>query len=80
MHNGVFATLQEVIDFYDAGGGEDAQKDSRLRPLGLVPSEKADLLAFLHSLSGDSFATEAYVWPADDFNYAPIEDWRNSRN
>ena len=26
MHNGVFKTLEEVIDFYDAGGGEE--KDS----------------------------------------------------
>jgi cytochrome c peroxidase len=28
-------------------------KDSRLKPLGLIPSEKSDLIAFLQSLSGD---------------------------
>ncbi|MBT8457182.1 MAG: photosynthetic protein synthase I [Rhodobacteraceae bacterium] len=80
MHNGIFATLEEVVDFYDAGGGNDPLKDARLSPLGLVPSEKADLIAFLNSLSGDSFDTDEYVWREDDFDYAVIEDWRNARN
>lgn len=80
MHNGTFATLEEVVDFYDAAGGGDPLKDPRLQPLGLVPSEKADLVAFLESLSGESFDTDAYVWREDDYNYAPIEDWRNVQN
>ncbi|MEL6311388.1 MAG: cytochrome c peroxidase [Pseudomonadota bacterium] len=81
MHNGVFETLDEVVEFYDAGGGDDPLKDPRLKPLGLVPSEKADLIAFLESLSGDSFDTPDYVWPADDsFDYELIEDWRNVAN
>ena len=80
MHNGVFATLEEVVDFYNEGGGDDALKDPRLRPLGLVPSEKADLIAFLESLSGESFEVDAYVWSADDYSYALIEDWRNTSN
>ncbi|MEL6197023.1 MAG: cytochrome c peroxidase, partial [Pseudomonadota bacterium] len=62
MHNGIFATLQEVIDFYNDGGGTDPLKDPRLQPLGLVPSEKADLIAFLESLSGESFDIDDYVW------------------
>lgn len=80
MHNGTFATLEEVVDFYDAGGGDDPLKDTRLRPLGLVPSEKADLVAFLKSLSGDDFDTGAYVWREDDYDYPLIEDWRNAQN
>ena len=80
MHNGVFETLEEVVDFYDAGGGEDPLKDSRLKPLGLVPSEKADLIAFLEALSGESFDTDDYVWRADDYDYAPVENWRNEPN
>lgn len=80
MHNGVFATLEEVVDFYDAGGGDDPLKDARLQPLGLVPSEKADLVAFLQSLSGDSFDTDEYVWREDDYDYVPIDDWRNVNN
>ncbi|MEM1267594.1 MAG: cytochrome c peroxidase [Pseudomonadota bacterium] len=80
MHNGVFETLAEVVDFYDAGGGADPLKDPRLQPLGLVPSEKADLVAFLEALSGESFDTDAFVWREDDFDYALIEDWLNAAN
>lgn len=49
MHSGVFATLEEVVDFYDAGGGDS----SGLDPLGLSDADKADLVAFLQSLTGD---------------------------
>ena len=80
MHNGTMATLQEVVDFYDAGGGDDPLKDARLKPLGLVPSEKADLLAFLEALSGESFDTDAYVWREDDYDYQLIENWRDVPN
>ena len=80
MHNGVFATIEEVVDFYNAGGGNDPLKDKRLQPLGLVPSEKADLIAFLKSLSGESFDTDAYVWREDDYSYALIKDWRKTAN
>jgi cytochrome c peroxidase len=47
MHSGVFATLPEVVAFYNAGN-ED------LAPLGLSPEEEADLVAFLESLTGDA--------------------------
>ncbi|WP_299404942.1 cytochrome c peroxidase [uncultured Roseobacter sp.] len=80
MHNGTFATLADVVDFYDEGGGNDTAKDTRLQPLGLVPSEKADLIAFLESLSGDSFDTDAYVWREDDYDYELIENWREQPN
>jgi cytochrome c peroxidase len=49
MHNGVFATLDEVIDFYDKGGGSG----SVLKPLALSATEKQALKSFLLSLSGD---------------------------
>lgn len=80
MHNGILATLEEVIDFYNAGGGDDPLKDSRLKTLSLKAKEKADLIAFLKSLSGDSFDTDAYVWRNDDFDYELIKDWRNKPN
>ncbi|MCC6143237.1 MAG: hypothetical protein IT368_05475, partial [Candidatus Hydrogenedentes bacterium] len=48
MHNGRFATLEEVVDFYDRGGDFTApNKDPNVRPLGLTSQQKADLLAFL---------------------------------
>lgn len=51
MHNGAFGTLEEVVDFYDAGGGTDQSgtgtKDPRVVPLGLTDTEKAALVTFL---------------------------------
>lgn len=80
MHNGVFDTLEQVVDFYDAGGGADPLKDARLKPMGLVPSEKADLVEFLKSLSGATFDIDEYVWRADDYDYELIENWQETKN
>jgi len=44
MHNGIFATLEEVIAFVDRGGGEG---NTALKPLGLTAEEKQALRAFL---------------------------------
>lgn len=51
MHNGVFATLQEVVDFYDRGGGQGSNKSPLIKPLKLSAPEKKDLIAFIESLS-----------------------------
>jgi len=80
MHNGMIATLEDVVEFYNEGGGEDVNKDSALTPLGLSAGEKDDLVAFLQALSGDSFAIEAYVWPDADYGYRVIENWRDANN
>ncbi len=56
MHNGIYNTLEEVIDFYDAGGGvgkgitvlnQTLSSDS----LKLTDTEKKQLVAFINSLS-----------------------------
>jgi cytochrome c peroxidase len=61
MHNGVFATLEEVIDFYDRGGG----KGGELKPLNLAPAEKQALMAFLRdALSGDPVIVDKPKLPA----------------
>ncbi len=52
MHDGSLTTLEDVIDFYDQGGGEGPGKDAVLRPLGLTEQEKRDLVEFLTTLSG----------------------------
>ena len=54
MHDGSIATLRDVIDLYDAGGGPRAGKDPRLVPLGLSEEEKRDLVEFLGALSSPS--------------------------
>lgn len=80
MHNGVFKTLEEVVEFYDQGGGDDPLKAPQLEPLGLGDQEKADLVAFLKALSGQSFDTDMYVWRKDDYGYSVIENWRETTN
>ncbi|MFH2203260.1 MAG: cytochrome c peroxidase [Elusimicrobiota bacterium] len=67
MHNGVFATLEEVIEFYDQGGGATPNKSPRLKPLKLAPQEKQDLLAFLESLSGTETPAEYAIAPEPDY-------------
>jgi cytochrome c peroxidase len=53
MHNGVFHSPEEVVEFYDAGGGAVAGKSPLIQPLGLTAQEKRDLLAFLQALTGE---------------------------
>lgn len=80
MHNGMIETLPEVVAFYNQGGGEDSNKDSRLKPLNLNDQEQKDLVAFLESLSSEPLTSEAHVWKANDYNYKLISDWRNVKN
>lgn len=59
MHNGMFRTLAEVIDFYnepDKFVSGAVNRDSLLsKPLGLTTKEKQDLEQFLLSLSDERF-------------------------
>lgn len=59
MHNGMFRTLEEVIDFYNETETvikHPVNKDTLLaKPLGLTTAEKADLKAFLVSLTDKQF-------------------------
>ncbi len=81
MHNGAIATLSEVVDFYDRGGGNDSRKSKQLKPLNLNRQEKRDLVAFLESLSGDQLLSPQYVWKdAYPSEYPAIENWRQVRN
>ncbi len=81
MHNGMIGTLGDVVAFYNAGGGDDPNKDPRIKPLGLNDGEQSDLVAFLEALSGDPLTSEEHVWPGKvDVNYKPIEDWLNATN
>ncbi len=57
MHNGVFQTLEEVIDFYAQGGGR-ARGVENVDPFvvgfELTEQEKSDLIAFLYALTDES--------------------------
>lgn len=56
MHNGVFNSLEQVIDFYNAGGGAGkglavANQTLASDSLGLTEGEKKSLVSFLESLT-----------------------------
>ena len=59
MHDGSLATLEDVVDFYDRGGGELSGKSERLAALNLLPNEKHALVAFLRSLDGEGLVALA---------------------
>jgi cytochrome c peroxidase len=52
MRNGAYATLIEVVDHYDRGGDDQENLDINMVPLSLSATEKADLVAFMESLTG----------------------------
>jgi cytochrome c peroxidase len=59
MHNGVYKTLEEVLDFYNKGGGAGlgiAPENLTLQPdkLNLTPQEMKDIIAFLKTLTDTS--------------------------
>jgi parallel beta-helix repeat protein len=59
MHNGRFQTLEEVIDFYAAGGGHGQglrlpNLDDKIRVFKISSQEKKDMVAFLHALTDES--------------------------
>ncbi len=47
FHNGKFATLADVIDFYDRGGDFTDNLDPFITPLNLTATQKSQLLDFL---------------------------------
>jgi len=56
MHNGIFNTLDEVIEFYDVGGGQGKNLDvanQTLSPdsLKLTPDDKEALISFMSALN-----------------------------
>ena len=59
MHNGVYDSLEQVLNFYDNGGGEGLgyEVPNQTLPsskLNLTDQEKSDLIAFMKSLSDTS--------------------------
>ncbi|MEZ4750607.1 MAG: cytochrome c peroxidase [Bdellovibrionota bacterium] len=63
MHSGVFPSLSEVIDFYNAGGGRYDNEYNKpavhwhIGRMGLSRTEREDLVAFLGTL------TDTSSWP-----------------
>lgn len=52
FHDGSARSLDDVIEFYDDGGGPNPNLDPRVQPLDLTERERHDLRAFLEALTG----------------------------
>jgi cytochrome c peroxidase len=50
MHDGSLATLEDVVDFYNRGGGANPNLDPAIKPLDLSKEEVGALVAFLKAL------------------------------
>ena len=82
MHNGVYKTLEQVIEFYNHAGGNKFRKDFKpdmkglpfltLIPieLNLTDSEKKDLVSFIHALNDTSAARTPVRLPELKGKYA----------
>ncbi len=60
MHNGMFRTLEEVVEYYNDPAkiiaGAVNMDDDLKKPLGLTEKEKKDLVAFLKTLTDKKYA------------------------
>lgn len=63
MHDGRFATIDEVLDHYESGGHASPTVDPFMKftdpemQLGLTPEKRQQIKAFLESLTDDAFLT-----------------------
>lgn len=71
MHNGVFTTLKEVVEFYNQGGIDNENLDPLIKPLRLSDAEVNHVEAFLLALTGDNIeelVSDAFAAPIGDPN------------
>ena len=63
MHNGVYHTLEEVVEHYVRGGDDKDNLSPNIVPLDLSAPEKGDLVAFMKTLTGARIAVEVPQLP-----------------
>lgn len=60
MHDGSMQTLNDVIEHYNSGGSNHANKNPLIQALGLTVEEKVDLLNFLLTLTDFEFVSNPH--------------------
>lgn len=63
MHDGGVATLEDVIDHYASGGVGYKNQSALIKGFQVTKSEKADLIAFLHTLTDSTFVNNDFFLP-----------------
>jgi len=83
MHDGSIATLGEVVDHYAAGGRagrENPGKDRLVHGFAMTPQNRADLIAFLESLTDETVLRDPALgnpWKNVEASFrSPGQAWR----
>jgi cytochrome c peroxidase len=63
MHDGATPTLEAVVEHYSKGGIERPSRSELIGPLDLSDRDKADLVAFMKTLSSDIGPTTVPTLP-----------------
>ena len=63
MHNGSMRTLEEVVAHFNSGGIDVSNKADLMQPLGLTDEEQQAIVAFLKTLTDESFITNPEFLP-----------------
>jgi cytochrome c peroxidase len=63
MHDGSLATLEAVVEHYDQGGVDRPSRSALMQPLGMSSQEKAELVAFLQTLTSAQDPTTVPILP-----------------
>lgn len=74
MHNGSFATLDDVVRFYNRGGTPNENLSPLIKPLDLSEAEQADLVEFLKALTGanvGALVADGFAAPVGEAGGAP---------
>ncbi|WP_337174876.1 cytochrome c peroxidase [Paludisphaera sp.] len=61
MHDGSMKTLEEVMEHYNKGGTPNPSLDKDMKPLNLTEQEIADVIAFMHALTGEYKPTSELI-------------------
>jgi cytochrome c peroxidase len=73
MHDGSVRTLAAAVGHYASGGKPSPLRSDRVRGFTLSDAQKADLVAFLESLTDQGFLTNPAFRPPDDAPSAPAK-------
>jgi cytochrome c peroxidase len=63
MHDGSMVTMEAVVDHYNDGGIDRPSRSAQIKPLNLTKQEKADLVAFMATLTSEMDPTTVPVLP-----------------
>lgn len=69
MHDGSIASLEEVVEFYDAGGKDHPNKSEWVKPLQLTEEEKRCLVVFLKALTDEDLKNKTGIFKTPTLNY-----------